>query len=242
MNNISIHIEDKSYLNSADNSAKQVIKDLSLSIKNNEFICLVGHSGCGKTSLLNILAGLDTDFSGEISLGHTQPKVGYIFQTPRLLPWRSVAENISLATSCEPESLDFLLESMGLTQEKQHFPAHLSLGMSRRVSIARAFANDPDLLLMDEPFVSLDSPTARQVRQLLVNLWLKRPHKVLFVTHDLREAITLADRLIFLDSKPMTVIKEIAVNIPREQRNNETKIEQFKQQLFIDYPEIHTLL
>jgi len=242
MSNISIHIHDKSYLNASDNSTKKIINNVSLFLKNNEFVCLVGHSGCGKTSLLNILAGLDSDFSGDINLGNTQPKVGYIFQSPRLLPWRTVEKNISLATDCSSEDLDFLLANMGLSEEKQHFPAQLSLGMSRRVSIARAFANNPDLLLMDEPFVSLDSPTARQVRQLLVNLWQKRPHNVLFVTHDLREAITLADRLIFLDSKPMTIMKEVRVNIPREDRNNETKIEQFRQQLFIDYPEIHTLL
>ena len=242
MNDINVQINDKSYLNNADNSTKQVIKNLSLSLKGNEFVCLVGHSGCGKTSLLNILAGLDLDFTGNVTLGITPPKIGYIFQTPRLLPWRTVAENISLATSCQPDSLDFFLESMDLTHEKNHYPAQLSLGMSRRVAIARAFATNPDLLLMDEPFVSLDSPTARKVRQLLIDLWAKRPHKVLFVTHDLREAITLADRLIFLDSKPMTVLKEIAVTIPRAERDNELKIEQFKQQLFIDYPEIHTLL
>ena len=242
MNDINVQINDKSYLNNADNSTKQVIKNLSLSLKGNEFVCLVGHSGCGKTSLLNILAGLDLDFTGNVTLGITPPKIGYIFQTPRLLPWRTVAENISLATSCQPDSLDFFLESMDLAHEKNHYPAQLSLGMSRRVAIARAFATNPDLLLMDEPFVSLDSPTARKVRQLLIDLWAKRPHKVLFVTHDLREAITLADRLIFLDSKPMTVLKEIAVTIPRAERDNELKIEQFKQQLFIDYPEIHTLL
>jgi NitT/TauT family transport system ATP-binding protein len=242
MNDINIQIDDKSYLNTSDNTSKQVIKNLSLSLKNNEFVCLVGHSGCGKTSLLNILAGLDLDFTGNITLAATQPKIGYIFQTPHLLPWRTVAENISLATSCSTETLDSLLNSMGLTQERNSFPAQLSLGMSRRIAIARAFVTDPDLLLMDEPFVSLDSPTARTVRQLLLNLWNKKPHKVLFVTHDLREAISLADKLIFLDSKPMTVLKEIPVNIPREERDNELKIEQFKQQLFIDYPEIHTLL
>lgn len=242
MNDINIQIDDKSYVNTRDNTNKQVIKNLSLSLKNNEFVCLVGHSGCGKTSLLNILAGLDLDFIGNMALAATQPKIGYIFQTPHLLPWRTVEENIRLATSCDPETLDFLLDSMGLIQERNSYPAHLSLGMSRRVAIARAFAADPDLLLMDEPFVSLDSPTARKVRQLLVNLWRKKPHNVLFVTHDLREAIGLADRLIFLDSKPMTVLKEIPVNISREDRDNELKIEQFKQQLFIDYPEIHTLL
>jgi len=244
MNDLTINITDKSYLNSTDKTSKQVVKDLQLNLANNEFVCLVGPSGCGKTTLLNILAGLDTDFSGNISLNenHKAPKVGYVFQNPRLLPWRTVQENIELASEEKIETLDFLLESMGLATEKDTFPAHLSLGMSRRVAIIRAFAIDPDLLLMDEPFVSLDPPTARQAQQLLIDLWSKRPHKVLFVTHDLREAITLADRLIFLNSNPMSVITEIPVAIPRKERLDEAKIEQFRQQLFIDYPEITALL
>jgi len=155
MNDLTINITDKSYLNSTDKTSKQVVKDLQLNLANNEFVCLVGPSGCGKTTLLNILAGLDTDFSGNISLNenHKAPKVGYVFQNPRLLPWRTVQENIELASEEKIETLDFLLESMGLATEKDTFPAHLSLGMSRRVAIIRAFAIDPDLLLMDEPFV-----------------------------------------------------------------------------------------
>jgi len=244
MNNLTISITDKSYTNPTDKTSKQVIKDLQLNLVNNEFVCLVGPSGCGKTTLLNILAGLDAKFSGNISLDESQkpPKVGYVFQNPRLLPWRTVQENIELASEAKIETLAFLLESMGLATEKNTFPAHLSLGMSRRVSIIRAFAMDPDLLLMDEPFVSLDPPTARQAQQLLIDLWSKRPHKILFVTHDLREALTLADRLIFLNSNPMSVITEIPVSIPRKERRQEAKIEQFRQQLFIDYPEITALL
>ncbi len=244
MSDISIQITDKSYINPTDSTTKQVIKDLKINLGNNEFVCLVGPSGCGKTTLLNILAGLDQQFNGSIELNpqHLKPKVGYVFQNPRLLPWRTVQENIELASHTKAENLDFLLESMGLATEKGSFPEHLSLGMSRRVSIIRAFATDPDLLLMDEPFVSLDPPTARQAQQLLIDLWNKRPHKVLYVTHDLREAISLADRLVFLDSQPMSVITEVAVTIPRKERANEIKVEQFRQQLFIDYPEITKLL
>ena len=244
MNQLAIHIRDKSYINPTDSTTKQVIINLQLTLDNNEFVCLVGPSGCGKTTLLNILAKLDTQFTGTIELQpkHVEPKVGYVFQNPRLLPWRTVRENIQLASEAKTETLDFLLDSMGLAAEKNSFPEHLSLGMSRRVSIIRAFATDPDLLLMDEPFVSLDPPTARLARQLLIELWTKRPHKILFVTHDLREAITLADRLIFLSSSPMSVITEVPVAIHRKDRHQEMKIEQFRQQLFIDYPEITALL
>jgi NitT/TauT family transport system ATP-binding protein len=110
--------------------------------------------------------------------------------------------------------------------------------MSRRVAIIRAFAINPDVLLMDEPFVSLDASTARQVRKLLVTLWLQRPHTVLFVTHDLREAIALADRIVFLAAAPMKVIREIEVLIPRNDRDNEEAIEAFRQQLLLGHPEL----
>jgi NitT/TauT family transport system ATP-binding protein len=118
----------------------------------------------------------------------------------------------------------------------------LSLGRSRRVSIIRAFAIDPEVLLMDEPFVSLDAPTARQVRGLLLKLWQQRPHTVLFVTHDLREAIALADRLIFLSAAPMQVVSEIVVPIARSERSNELAVESFRQQLLQNHPEIKQLL
>jgi NitT/TauT family transport system ATP-binding protein len=114
--------------------------------------------------------------------------------------------------------------------------------MQRRVAIIRAFAINPDILLMDEPFVSLDAPTARQVRSLLYSLWLQRPHTVLFVTHDLREAIAMADRLIFLSPAPMRILGDIEVNIARDQRHNDNQIEAFRSQLLQNYPEISGLL
>lgn len=175
---------------------------------------------------------------------HSYPKIGYIFQNPRLLPWRTVRENIELvlADDQSPEIIDALLEDMQLTQAQHVYPERLSLGMSRRVAIIRAFAVDPEVLLMDEPFVSLDAPTARQVRELLLKLWQLRPHTVLFVTHDLREAIALADRLVFLSKSPMHVVSEITVPIARSERDNELAIESFRQQLLQNHPEIRQLL
>ncbi|TRW98056.1 ABC transporter ATP-binding protein [Candidatus Methylobacter oryzae] len=177
-------------------------------------------------------------------LRHPPPKIGYIFQNPRLLPWRTVRENIELvlADDQSPEIIDALLEDMQLTQAQHVYPERLSLGMSRRVAIIRAFAVDPEVLLMDEPFVSLDAPTARQVRELLLKLWQLRPHTVLFVTHDLREAIALADRLVFLSKSPMHVVSEITVPIARSERDNELAIESFRQQLLQNHPEIRQLL
>ena len=246
MSDIQINIINKTYPAIEQAKAHTAIADLNLTLKSDEFICLVGPSGCGKTTLLNIIADLDNDYQGSIGLSQqsVRPKIGYIFQNPRLLPWRTVRENIELVVE-DPLSaniIDSLLEVMQLTPSQHVYPERLSLGMSRRVAITRAFAVDPDLLLMDEPFVSLDAPTARQVRALLLSLWQQRPHTVLFVTHDLREAITLADRLIFLSASPMSVISEIIVPIPRADRHDEAAIETFRQQLLNDYPAIKQLL
>lgn len=239
MTEVCIRIDDKTY----KNAPQPTIYQFDLTIHANEFVCLVGSSGCGKTTLLNCLAGLDKQFSGQISVEpkHTSPKIGYVFQNPRLLPWRTVRENIELVLPDVNADVDALLEFMQLTKCQHEYPERLSLGMNRRVAIIRAFAVNPDLLLMDEPFVSLDPPTARDVRTLLLQLWQQRPHTVLFVTHDLREAIALADRLIFLKANPMTVLRDVSVSIPRNQRD-ENAIEDFRRQLLTDYSDIQQLL
>lgn len=245
MNGIHIRIDHKSYATGGKNNPQGIISNLDLQLNPGEFVCLVGPSGCGKTTLLNILAGLDRDYQGQIRIGkqHALGNTGYVFQNPRLLPWRTVRENIELALPApDPQSIDHLLAAMQLTDAQHSYPERLSLGMSRRVAIIRAFAINPDLLLMDEPFVSLDAPTARQVRELLLSLWQQRPHTVLFVTHDLREAIALADRLIFLSAKPMQIAADIAVTLPREQRHLDEKIEQFRQQLLTQHTAIKSLL
>jgi len=243
MNGIEIRIDSKRY----PSQSQQVIQNFALSLANGEFVCLLGRSGCGKTTLLNCLAGLDNTYQGRVSHARqpNRPNIGYVFQNPRLLPWRTVRENIELVVA-EPiqaaGTIDNLLDTMQLLPIQHSYPERLSLGMSRRVAIIRAFAVNPDLLLMDEPFVSLDAPTARQVRELLLQLWQQRPHTVLFVTHDLREAIALADRLVFLSAAPMRVVSEIQVAIPRAARDDENQIEAFRQQLKRNHPEIQTLL
>ncbi|MDO9105509.1 MAG: ATP-binding cassette domain-containing protein [Methylovulum sp.] len=246
MSDITIHIKNKTFPAKGHAGQKQAIANLELKLDSGEFVCLVGPSGCGKTTLLNILAGLDNDYDGDIEVKQQTkpPKIGYVFQNPRLLPWRTVRENIELVLdkTQTPVEMDRLIAAMQLTSSQHVYPERLSLGMSRRVAIIRAFAVDPDILLMDEPFVSLDAPTARQVREQLLNLWQQRPHTVLFVTHDLREAIALADRLIFLSAAPMHVLSVISVPIARNERNNEEAIESFRQQLIHQCPEISSLL
>lgn len=247
MTSIQLSIQDKTYpAKSPEQRPHRAIADLSLSVSDNEFVCLVGPSGCGKTTLLHLIAGLDENYNGTIAFGEPDkvPRIGYVFQNPRLLPWHTVRRNVELASDqpLADELLDSLLEAMQLTGIQHAYPEHLSLGMSRRVAISRAFAIDPDILLMDEPFVSLDAPTARQVRELLLQLWRQRPHTILFVTHDLREAIALADRLVFLSASPMRVIDQIIVPIDRQQRNDEKAIEAFREQLLTHYPSVRQLI
>ena len=223
------------------------IENFELTLNAGEFVCLVGQSGCGKTTLLNTIAGLDANYSGAIHVANKtlNPKIGFVFQRPCLLPWRTVRENIELVFANQniisKKHIDELLALMQLTAYENAYPKQLSEGMCRRVSIIRAFAINPDLLLMDEPFVSLDAPMAREVSELLQHLWQKRPHTVLFVTHDLREAIALANKLVFLTSRPMRVLKEINVSIARNQRNSKN-VENFREQLIQNYPELQPLL
>jgi len=246
MSRVEIDIRKKAYPARHGAGEHVAIKDLHIQLDAGEFVCLVGPSGCGKTTLLNIISGLDRHYDGSIGTdaGEGAPRIGYVFQQPRLLPWRTVRENIDLALPAgEPgDDVEHLLEFMGLAQWQGQYPQKLSGGMARRVALARAFAIRPTLLLMDEPFVSLDAPTARRIRQLLVKVWLERPHTVLFVTHDLREAISLADRLVFLSAPPAAVLHEVAVDIPRSERNDEAAVEAFRNRLAIDHPEIRVLL
>lgn len=244
MTGISINIKDKTFVTAGQSYI--TIRDLNFQIAKHEFVCLIGASGCGKTSLLNIVAGLDKHFRGHIDLGSGDKPahIGYVFQNPRLLPWHTVRRNIELVfpDTAPSELIDNLLATMQLEDVQDLHPSRLSLGMQRRVAIIRAFAVNPDLLLLDEPFVSLDPPSARHIRFLLNQLWLSRPHTVLMVSHDLREAISLADRLIFLSSTPMQIVADIAVDLSRNERNETVKVETFRSSLLNNYPAIQALL
>lgn len=247
MTRIEIEITNKTYDGKHRHTPPHpIISNFRLAIADHEFVCLIGPSGCGKTTLLNIIAGLDQHYDGRIHLGTSRqtPRVGYVFQNPRLLPWHTVRKNIELAAPrpIPPALLDSLLETMQLCDAQHAYPQHLSLGMSRRVALIRAFAIIPDILLMDEPFVSLDAPTARQVRELLIELWQQRPHTVLFVSHDLREAIALADRLVFLSASPMRIVGDIQVPVSRDKRHLEQEIDAFRDHLLHHHPAIKQLL
>jgi NitT/TauT family transport system ATP-binding protein len=247
MTRVQIDIRRKAYPARGRAGEHLAIRDLRLVLDEGAFTCLIGPSGCGKTTLLNILAGLDRDFDGAVTIHHRhagEAVTGYVFQNPRLLPWRTVRENIELALPQDASSaaIDALLEELGLAQAQQVYPERLSLGMSRRVAIARAFAVEPDLLLMDEPFVSLDPPTAKNARQLLLGLWAERPHTVLFVTHDLDEALYLGDRLVFLGPPPASILADVALVVPRTERGKAGVLERLRAEIVAAHPQLAHLL
>jgi NitT/TauT family transport system ATP-binding protein len=188
-----------------------VLGNIELTLGVREIVALVGPSGCGKTTLLRIVGGLDTDFQGTIDWDGTRvPRIGTVFQEPRLLPWRTVRQNLLLAQpTANHELAEELLRSLDLTLFRDAFPRTLSLGMARRVAIARAFAIQPELMLLDEPFVSLDPTTAARSRDLLLNTWRERPTAVLLITHDRTEAMSLADRVIVLSDRPAHIVEEV---------------------------------
>jgi NitT/TauT family transport system ATP-binding protein len=202
-----------------------VLNDVSFDVEANEFMCILGPSGCGKSTILNILSGLDAPTSGESRLFGTtrsQPSIGYVFQEPRLLAWRSVSDNIRLVLQHLPISereksrrIEEALEQVNLTEFARAYPYQLSGGMQARVAIARALATDPDFLLMDEPFSSLDEITARSMRKLLLQLWEHKKKTILFVTHNIFEATFLADRLVLMSARPGQIYKLLVNDLPR---------------------------
>ncbi len=241
---LSIQVAQKHYNAKADadraapEASTAVLKDVTLNVEYGEFVCILGASGCGKTTLLNLVAGLDKNFEGHIALRaaneRREPRIGYVFQSPALLPWRSVGENLRLVmrpdqigTGIERE----LLAEMGLEGSYDAFPGDLSLGMSRRVALARALVIEPDLLLMDEPFVSLDESKASELRRLLMRFWKARPMTVLFVTHDSREAIQLGQRIIVMAGSPATIQRDEMVMLTPQQRKDPLYIESVRRQI-----------
>lgn len=179
-----------------------LFRNFSVALERGELLCLLGPSGCGKTTLLNLIAGLDANFEGHLSADHG--RISYMFQEPRLLPWRTVRANLALVLKRgERHRIMPLLQQLGLADRADSFPAELSLGMARRVALARSLIVEPELILMDEPFVSLDPLTARELYRWVEQIRSLRPQtSILLVTHDVREALMLADRILLLGRQP----------------------------------------
>ena len=201
-------------LRTASGQTRSILHDVDFSLRQGEVCALLGPSGCGKTTLLRIVSGLDADFEGRLVLPR-EHKIGMVFQEPRLLPWRSVAQNLRLVGTSSDNDLAEIIAALRLSRHLDHFPGELSLGLARRVAIARAFAVKPDLLLLDEPFVSLDAALAARLREELLALVLKRKATTLIVTHDVEEAIAIADRILVLSAAPGRLIADRTIESPR---------------------------
>jgi ABC-type nitrate/sulfonate/bicarbonate transport system ATPase subunit len=200
-----------------------VLANLSFALEEGETGALIGPSGCGKSTLMRILAGLDRDFEGSVHVP-ADGRLGMVFQEPRLLPWRSVEHNVRLAAPDASEAeVAALFAALGLSEHRTHFPGELSVGLARRAALARAFAVRPTLLLLDEPFVSLDAPLARQLQRDLARLVESRGMITVLVTHDIDEAIALADRIFVLSPRPAHVVDEIEVKAPRAAMSEEER-------------------
>jgi ABC-type nitrate/sulfonate/bicarbonate transport system ATPase subunit len=205
----------------------QVHDDLVFTVRDNEFLCVCGPSGCGKTTLLDILAGLLKPTEGEVRI-HGNPvdpkrqNIAFVFQEPSTLPWLNVWDNIAIGLRIKQRPsaeitrvVGDIIDFVRLKGFEKHYPHQISGGMKQRVAIARAFATDADVILMDEPFVSLDQPTRERMQREVLNIWEHRKRTIIFVTHNLEEAVFLGDRMIILSTKPARIQADIAVALPR---------------------------
>jgi NitT/TauT family transport system ATP-binding protein len=206
-------------------SAVTALQDVSLTVKTGEFVCLVGTSGCGKSTLLSMIAGLDEPSSGRLDTsGH---RVALMFQEPALFPWLTAAANVELALRARSitrierrQRAAQLLAVVGLSDFADKRPHQLSGGMRQRVALARALAQDTDVLLMDEPFGALDALTRDRLHEELERITAERGLTVVFVTHNVREAVRLADRVILLSAHPGSIVEEFPVDAPRPREIN----------------------
>ena len=222
-----IRVEDLSIVFDAPSGQVVAVDRVSLAVAQGEFVSIVGPSGCGKSTLLNAMAGLEPPFEGQVliadeALRAPRPEIGMVFQQPHLFPWKSVRRNIAHGPRAlgkpKAEALriaDGLIEMIGLTRFASAYPHTLSGGMQQRVAIARALANQPRVLLMDEPFGALDAQTRAVMQDNLLELRERINATIVFVTHDIDEAILLSDRVLIMSAGPGRILKDLQVSLPR---------------------------
>ena len=200
----------------------EVLRDFSLEMPAGKITCIVGPSGCGKTTLLQLLAGLEEPDAGRVE-GVAGRRLSYVFQEPRLLPWKTVWENIAFVLGGEgpaaAERAERFLRAMGLWEFKNSYPKELSGGMKQRAALCRAFAYPHDVLFLDEPFKSLDTPLRLALVRLLAEMWAGSPRPVIIVTHDIFEALLLGHRVVVLSPRPAKVLEELEIDLPHAGRS-----------------------
>ncbi len=238
-----IKIKSLSKTFKSKNKELVAFQNINLSIRDGEFWCFVGPSGCGKTTLLRVLAGLEVPTSGELEIKHNyqnKPLNSMIFQENALFPWMTVRDNIAyglknrnVSKSDINKTVNEFIKKTGLIGFDKAFPHQLSGGMKQRVSIARAFANDPEILLMDEPFASLDEQNRIILQQELLQIWESSRKTVVFITHSIDEAIFLSDKIMLMTSHPGKIKSIHSVDIPRPRNMAEIRKSQYFNDLFI---------
>ena len=217
------------------------LERFSANIRPGEIVAIIGGSGCGKSTLLRAVAGLDRASTGAVTLDGTtitapHEKIGIIFQEPRLLPWLSVADNIGFGLADGPaterrEKVARALERVGLAEKAQAWPRELSGGQAQRVAIARALVPQPEVLLLDEPFSALDAFTRRDLQDHLLDLWADTRPTLILVTHDVDEAVVLADRVLVMRPRPGRLFEEIRINLARPRDRNSPLFDNYKRRV-----------
>ncbi len=237
-NNSSIKVAVKNLLKIYDSQRGKVtaLNGVNFEMEENTFISIVGPSGCGKSTLLNILAGLDTPTGGEVLVDNKPvcgpgPDRGVVFQQYALFPWLTVEKNIQMGLHCRhlppkeaAEITSHYLNMMGLTDFRSSYPKELSGGMKQRVAVARAYAMNPSLLLMDEPFGALDAQTRAQLQSELLDIWEKEQKTCLFITHDVEEAVLLSQKVVIMSARPGRIKRIVDIDVPYP-RTQKTKVD-----------------
>jgi NitT/TauT family transport system ATP-binding protein len=215
-------VQDLSVIFPDDNGGLEALDSATFTIQPQEFVCVLGPSGSGKSTLLRTLAGLLTPTSGEFVFSTRKPRIGMVFQQANLMPWRTAIENVTLPLELQGVPVEQacaqaqdLIELVGLQGFESSWPRELSGGMAQRVAIARALVHDPDILLLDEPFGSLDALTRERMWGELSRIWQARQKTVLMVTHSINESLFLADRVLVLTQRPGRIKLDLAVDLPR---------------------------
>lgn len=227
MGRVSVKNVSRIFTKKEENGGTEALHDVSFDVEDGEFVCLLGPSGCGKTTLLRIIAGLETQTSGEITLNGVpitgpDPKRGMVFQQYSLFPWRTVIDNVTFGLEMQGinkiearRHAEKYIDLVGLEQFKNSYPYELSGGMQQRAAIARALANEPEVLLMDEPFGALDAQTRNILQDELLKIWEQKHVTFIFVTHSVDEAVVLSDRIVVMTARPGRIKEIVTVDLPR---------------------------
>ena len=232
MNNLIFENVSKSFLRTDSDGLTHALTDINMTIEDGEFVCIVGPSGCRKSTLLRLIAGLIVPTTGSITLGDkkvegTDSDRGMVFQKPTLFPWLTVGENVGFSANLKKQNnekeVDRLLEKVGLMEFKNSYPHQLSGGMAQRVSLIRTMINKPNVFLLDEPLGALDAFTRMNMQDELIKLWQENKHIMIMVTHDVDEAIYLSNKVVIMEPRPGRIKKILEINLdyPRNRTSKE---------------------